>query len=417
MPTEMEMMQEQFSILFRHVINIDYDDNNLLITFSFLDIRNALPKCETLFDKNNNINIDGREYEPVFNELPTDGDRVTILTSSAILNKAQIFSANDFATSTRKYVKWLATDSERANLSGWKFLIGQEYINEMPQVFIDAQECFSVYKKLSKLADHKFSGTMAFLCSKTILEVPSKFNEKCVYKLDNASEFLNTNYDNSTPEGNIFKSVLYDNLSKVDKKDRLEKFFSRFDIIIQEFKVSCSIHYDKYNLNQLKKNLDESFISLNDKIKNSVENVKGELILIVSMAFALSQFDLEWSGSIVKNIIIFASLLLASVIYSFLIHFDKKSLLNLGKIVDAENERLNEILVEERFESEKTKMISEDVKLLKENIDSHSRFLTFCLFSIWLPLLILIIGIVIIYFTGLLDTNSTCSLLTHNIAL
>ncbi|MBK5246340.1 MAG: hypothetical protein JJE49_03595 [Peptostreptococcaceae bacterium] len=415
MSTEIEMRQDRFSIIFKHLISIKYDNQNIWMTFKFADVRDILVECSMLFDEINNITIDGREYEPKFDSLPKQGGQITILTSSAILGTSQIFVARNIHSATNKYMNRLINPPEMTDLSGWTYLIEENYSSIIPNTFLDVDASFAVFEKLSQLSDHKFSGIMAFLCGKTILEVPSSFNINCVLKLKNAKDFLDTNFNKSNPELNIFKSVLYENLSIVDMEDRLEKFFSRFDIILQEFKVSCSIHYEKYNLNLLKKDLDESFIALNEKIKKSVDNVKGELILIVSMAFALSQFDLDWSGSMVNNIIIFVSLILASIIYSFLIHYDKRSLNDLNKIVDEENDRLKEIMVEEKYQSDKSQMISKDVEKLKDNIKSHHRFLTFCLISIWLPLFILILGIIYTCMTQTPEINRSFIEITHSI--
>ena len=396
MSSETEMMQERFRAIFDKEVSVEYDNSNIWMTFDYQGVRDILPGSELLFDPHNNYNIDDPEYQLPFDSLPETGERIKILTSPEILGQQKIFAARDIGRATSKYLQLVKLSPGMVDLSGWIFLLGDSLCAEKPPEFDNVDTSYKVFDKFQQLSDHRFSGVMAFLCGKTILEVPSIFNKDCVAKLDHAEEFLKVNFNESNPEWSIFKSVIYDNLSRVEKADRLVKFFSIFDTILQEFKVSCSIHYEKYNLNLLKKELDESFISLNEKIRNSVDNVKGELILIVSMAFALSQFDFMWGGGTAKNIIIGVSLILASVIYSYLIWNDKESLEKLREIVDAEKERLGEISVEEKYETEKSRSIKKNADCLSDRIKYHNCFLTFCLISIWLPIIILIIALIVV---------------------
>jgi len=399
MSSDAKMRQKIFSTIFEKKIDIHYDNSNIWLTFDFQAVREILPDCGNLFDPINNFEIDNNEFEPPFNNLPEEGNQIKILTSTEILEDCWIFSAKDIGKATNKYLSRIESSSGEFVLSDWLFLIGDSLSEEMPTVFFDVNTNYQVFRKLQKLSDHKFSGVMAFLCGKTILEVPSVFNRDCVVRLDNANEFININFNDSNPEWSIFKSVLYDNLSRVEKANRLVKFFTIFDTIVQEFKISCSIHYERYNLNVLKKELDESFISLNEKVRNSVDNVKGELILIISMAFALSQFDFNWGDNTAKNIIIGVSLFLASIIYSYLISNDKSSLKALNKIVDDEKKRLAEVTIEKKYEGEKSQLIQNNADCLSENIKRHDSFLTFCLFSVWVPIGSLLIGIIVLCFS------------------
>ena len=395
MSTQAEMMQDKFSSIFEHMHDISFTGSDIWITFHYQEVKDVLPECGDLFNQVNNYDIDNLEHIPPFDNLPEEGEKIKILTSSEILRRYNIFTSRNPDSATKKYFNIVALDSRIPDYTGWLFLIGRNLSPERPETFSDVDTCFAVYEKLKQLADHTFPGSIAFLCSKTILEVPSRFTTPCVSKLEHTEDFLHVDLTSSRPECSIFKSVLYENLSRVDKDQRLEKFFSIFDTIMQEFKISRSIHYDRYNLNILKKELDESFITINEKIRNSVENVKGELILIVSMAFVLTQFDYDWVKGTIENIIILASLVVASIIYTYLMRYDKETLSDLEKIVDEEKARLDEIIVEEVHENEKTKMISADAARLKKNIDSHTKFLKFCLVVIWLPLLISLVLMII----------------------
>lgn len=393
MISDAKKLQELFSDLHSNLIKIDYDKGNIWITLKYQETKQILSQCQVLFDPDNNIEIDRKEYVPDFDHLPPEGIEIQILTSLSKMKNAHILIAKNIESCQNHYVQEMIAADKKIDLDCWYFLIGESLFSQIPIELENAQICFSVFQHLRNIADHIYSGMFVFLCGPAVLEIPNDFLSTYVTELQKLESFVLINFKEAQPELKIFKSVLYENLSKVDKKDRLQKFFSCFDTIIQEFIVSCNIYYENYSLYQLKRELDETCITLNEKIKMSVENVKGELLLIITMAFAVSQFDYHWGESNIKNIIIIASILLASIIYTFLINYDRSNLADLELIVEAEETRLKIIGVDDKQKSEKFAMISKDVGRLRKSISSHKCFLILCIVAIWIPILILVVGL------------------------
>lgn len=358
-------------------VNFSNNSDNITVSFDYQRFLKFIDNevIIQLFDNTSNPIIDGNEYS--LKNLPEQGLRIVLLVDEDKWIRNGFSFCKDENDECQKI--WLSSQTSVADYSFRHYIIHNK-IEKWPKLCDKGNktvDALRLFEKLKDISDFQPSSNSILFLDKAVLEIQKSPGLMFTGNQKSLETFVTEDFNNNKTNFVLFKSVLYNKLVNFPPQDRFEKLLVNFDQVMQEYKITCGNYYEKYSLHQLQIQLNEAWILLNDKIKESLKDVKEGIILLLSTLVAFSQFDFSWQTEIIKNIAVLLFLIAATVIYVWILIQSIKRTKHMNVMVVQEELRLKQIRGEEKTNNDE--IIDSEMNDIRNSISSTIKMLKACI--------------------------------------
>lgn len=386
---------ELFNII--NKINV-YGDENIEFEFSYNETsKNLLTNNTNLFETDT-ILIDDDTFELC--DIPEYGNKITIYTHPNLLKKAKVFFSinmddlyKDFIlskksvinTSINKIAIYLVCDNSSKGAALYTY-------NQLPPKVNYILENKFILNYLKTLADYDMGDNLLFL-SQNLIKLNIDLNLQDITPVSNYSYIKELQINKNEETKRIFISILYKKLNSVEYNKRLKFFFQYFDEIMNEYKINSQIYYSDFDIYKIHNYLDKTWLEINQKIKKSIINLKGEVFLIISGGLSVTKLDFGNNHLGVYGLIVLLIIfLIGAIIYSSFFKVDINELNYINNtLIKNHEEYINKLNNKENIN---IKEILGQIEDQKHTVKNKLKLLKACRKISYLPVLFIIIELI-----------------------
>ncbi len=404
----------EFLSIFDSINRINFNgDMNIEFELPFNEIsKHLLEKNSDLFDES--FLIDDCNYQ--INEFPKSGKIITAFTHPKNLsNIAKVYicssmnnlyekfiSSESIIIGNSSYIKYLylIADDSTKGASLYKF-------SGLPNKVNDILENKFIIKNLKTLADYDMGKKLLFL-SKDLINININITLKDITTVSNYSYIKDFEINKKEETKRIFISILHNKLNGVEANNRLKFFLQHYDEIMNEYKINSQIYYSDFDIYKIHNYLDKKWLEINQKIKDSINNLKGEALLIISGGLSVTKLgfgnnELGFYSLIVLFIVFF----IGAVIYNTFFKVDIYELKYIKDILIKNIEEYIQKIDPLKEEKLNIKEINLQIEAQKNNINNKIILFRLCRIISFFPVLLIAIEIIkLFYFKAPPSTHS-----------
>ncbi|MGD6731367.1 MAG: hypothetical protein ACPKMZ_09880 [Pleomorphochaeta sp.] len=384
-------------------INV-YGEENIEFIFSYKETsKNLLINNSVLFD--DNILIDDEDFE--FDSLPESGNVLQAYTHPDQLSKYS--KVLFFLSMEDLYKEFIINEKSVIGSSqnnAFLYLIIDESdkgatlyeFSELPNKVKNILENKFILSYLKTIADYDMGNDLLFL-SKDLIKLNIDLNLKDVTSVLNYSYIKEYELNKNEATKRIFISILYKKLNSVEYNKRLKFFFKHYDEIMNEYKINSQIYYSDFDIFKIHNYLDNKWLEINQKIKDSINNLKGEALLIISGGLSVTKLgfgndELGFYSLIVLFIVFF----IGAVIYNTFFKVDIYELKYIKDILIKNIEEYIQKIDSLKEEKLNIKEINLQIGAQKNNINNKIILFWLCRIISFFPVLLIVIEIIKLFY-------------------
>lgn len=147
--------------------------------------------------------------------------------------------------------------------------------------------------------------------------------------------------DNKEERISIFKSVLEEFLYNHPAEKRFAYLLNNFKQIYHSYKYGYDLYLEQFSYEKLKTEFKEDNVEYLKRIGEALDHIKNQVLIISTEAVAISQIDFLDPINI-KTILIAAVVLLATIIYSFVLHNQHQTLKDINEEIKDKQRTIKE---------------------------------------------------------------------------
>ncbi len=391
------LAQQQFQSLAQYILSVDHISKiHVMIQYDYEKCSSIISSCFDLFG-NETFDIDDKET--TLDKLPPNGKTLEFVFFD--LDSKGIKAFNKLKDLCAEFC--VAARNGNAGLNEeFLYLIGNQCYEpfelKKDPIVKNTLDCCFAYRRLAELAD--YSNADSFVLISDILIQYDKgivCEDVCELKLmDHFSAAFDSVIDDKQIGLALLKSEINNALKDVKKEQRVHAFFERFDLIMQSYSISRGNYLKRYGIDNLKRELESSWISLNEKIRSTLQNLKAELLVFLTMFLTLSEYSKSWAGgNMAKNAFLLSGIVITIVIYILLIQQDKNALKKMKEDVEKEKFRIEQLpcfkMADSNDPNDKIQEMTKTFGSLKNSIKCNIALLWGGQIALFIPLALFLI--------------------------
>lgn len=175
---------------------------------------------------------------------------------------------------------------------------------------------------LRRAADYFASGDYVFLKGE-VVKIPGRIQNLSgfpsnLWAIEELGELIHDveSEDHRDVRISIFRSVVVDLLRAEREERRLEYFVRNTKQVRSAFRASFDLYMERFSFDKLRTEFERDALAMLGRLGDAIAAVRGQVVMIGTAAIAISQFS---SGEWLRNSLILAAILLASILYQIVI--------------------------------------------------------------------------------------------------
>ncbi len=363
----------------------------ITITIEAERFKSIISEYPDLLSNKDSIEADGMVYDNI-SDLPINAHEITIALDLKPFNCIAFKDCSslvDRMASSMREDKYLL--EEGLYIIDGKVYSGHEAIDTFASVR-EADSCYQLLHAFKCLADYK-SGNNFFIIGgvSKLLEYSTnglKGSDLCDVRCG-LDAFLAITNGKDERLKQILRSEINNHVPMVASPlERVVAFLNSIEIIISSFRLCESRYLHPFESQNLRAAYYKEIKSVGNEIRNSLQNLKAELLVFLSMFFAMSEVYI--SGDIEIKILVFASLLIAGILCFALLCSDRKQLKDVQTKIDYEIKELRKIEGDKETEKDNESYLNEFYSL-KKSAQRNNRLLMAAQVASFLPLIMAVV--------------------------
>ena len=391
--------------LLEKAVDINKYKKELILSFSSLPTTELISIVDIIVDKSI-YSTDGKPHS--ISEL----SKLDFITQFSIYFEQTGFLGIDICSNLNEYCGNIGNNFAKQNFITYirspKIIsVPGEEAKEIKSITIKKM-CFDL---IGKLSDDRSHNLLFFV--NDILRIDNYiFTFEITKLLDETTaiefvQFFNSENDNYFAKRNCFKEELIELLKNIDSKLRCQELFKNLNEILINSKARFGRYVSRTSqasVNSTLKELTEKYLP---ELSSSIQTITADIIALVGNIVLLSNIDFSNSLSI-SNIIFFFITIIFDVIFSIVL----KSRLNHIDFIQKDLNQIKEELKE--YNPKDKNKISSKIESIEKQVIDTKNLLRALSFLLWLPCIIVFLGIVSNHFFQLVSSNK-CPLLSISI--
>ena len=386
---DIQKAYEEFVSIYRLSTNILIGDGNYPTFEALYDckFRDLLVSSINLFSDEFNINVSLHDssYSDIEDLPEYDNSIVTVALDVKPLNikcfnSEKMFICHLINTTSRDEDIDMILKKERYIIKGRLYSTYRELVQV--EKFEDFLFCIKLIETLYVAADYREIGGFALIGGvDRIVQYSKTFNYDDIASIKDNSKnlFFSVMKGNNEILKQIFKSTMNNKVRSLSSPmERTSVIFKRFDEIMKSYEISMNQYLRRFSEEKLFKHYSDFENNIHAELGTTIQKIKSELIVYLSMYFALAGINL--SNTIFVNILITIGILFMGMLGIVLLSSDKKLLAIIKARIILEIDKIGATSLRKDFYSR--------FVTLKNLVDRNSKWLTVAQFSIAIPFII-----------------------------
>ena len=352
-------------------------------------------KCDELlsyfFTNECTIDVDSMTYDD-FSRLPARGGVVSIGFNLKPIDVRAYKVIDDIYN---PIITSINSNSEPLQNEKCLYLIGKELYSRANLISSFSMvrnilDCNTVLKALKEIADYQDNETFIILGGNDrIVQYSTKIRlgdicDVSIYK----NFFIEASQNINSEIRQLLKSEVNNHVGhRKTKQERTSDIFSSLSMIMDDFQIVRSTYLKDFDSQNIRSKFNIRERNFEKEIKNSLQNLKSELILFLSAFFAMSEVYNTQSTTV--SILIIIALAITGLICCCLLNSDRNQLKAMKKSIDEEEKKLDEIK-NDINNSSATEFVQK-LKVLRKSIIINSRLICVAMVTSFLPLVTAIV--------------------------
>ena len=330
------------------------------------------------------LDIDSRTYHN-FDDLPLNGQCVSIGFN---LEPIRVHAYNQEKDLCYSMINSINCGIEPLKDENCLYIIGKQIYNKSELLgsfknIRNVLDCNEIMKAFRKLADYD-NGEIFIIIGgeKNLVQYSNNIRLESICDVSKYKEaFIEASQNINSEIRQLLKSEINNQAGyKRTEKERTDEVFVSISTIMDDFQVVRSNYLRNFDSQNIRLNFNKKENDYFVAIKNSLQNLKSELIIFLSAFFAMS--EIYRSDNMILSILVVIALLVTGGICSSLLKSDYKQLKIIKKNINHEILQLNTI-----NDKENTPVLEliGDFEKLKKSASSNSKLLCMAMIASFLP--------------------------------
>lgn len=365
---------EQYRTTFESLLSlsksVNYDEPDFIsLDFEYSRVREKFKQLSDYFmDAKCSFDVDGFVYE--YDDLPPKGVHVTSKFDLRPLNIKAYADPENLCKSmilTIKQREEPFSNLNRLYIVKDKIYNADDLITSFPDIK-NTLDCYDIMKAFCSLSDQKLTESFIIVGGrKNLVEYSYSFEFESVIDVSGCKDsFLKATNSRNEELIQLLKSEINDFCGdKITKTERTRTFLSGIDAILNDFVIVRSNYLRDFESVKQRERYNDKETHLISEIKNSLQNLKAELLVFLSMFFAMS--EVYTSNNIRIKFLVIISLFFAGIICCALLDSDRKQLISICDKIKEELENLRNVKEDKVNNQVINKFIKEFTALYKSS--------------------------------------------------